>query len=267
MVRAWDQDLGQRDTMNNGTAATFVELADCDIEKAFDDEPLQKAQEEQRCEALNLEVRYKRVDWGSLNSIMALHCLSFLTDEVPSLVKEHNFIQLRFRTTMAVHHMQKECKTTLHPLATSGYNEGNTAENAKVLYDLLVNQLNLPKEEVEKLLVIIGGDQSTVKKLCTLKKFLATCPRGYAQYGWVLPLIQLWHMGWANLARVISTHWGISQEDVLSSFCSTNILLRRKVKDEKWPNFYPAQHLVFDTLKIDILDCWRCAIYLVCVTE
>jgi hypothetical protein len=171
---------------------------------------------------------------------MVLHCLSFLAYEVPSLAKECDPIQLQFRSTMAVHHMQRERKTTLHPLATSGYNEGNTAENAKVLYDLLVNHLNLPKEEVEKSLVISGGNQSTVEKLCTLKKFLATCPHGYAQYGWVLPLIQLWHMGWADLERVISTHWGTSQEDDLSSFCSTNVLLGRKVKDEKQPNFYPA---------------------------
>jgi len=36
MARAWDPDLGQKDTIQNGTAATFVELADCDLGKAFD---------------------------------------------------------------------------------------------------------------------------------------------------------------------------------------------------------------------------------------
>ncbi|KAI0043311.1 hypothetical protein FA95DRAFT_411632 [Auriscalpium vulgare] len=115
----------------------------------------------------------------------------------------------------------------------------------------------MPKEEVEKLMVIVGGDQSTVEKLRTLKKFMASCPHGYSRYGWVLPLIQLWHMGWADLERVLSTHWGESAADDLSSFKSTNIILGRKVKDVKRPDFYPAQHLVFDNLKVEILECWR----------
>ncbi|TFY76680.1 hypothetical protein EWM64_g7330 [Hericium alpestre] len=31
----------------------------------------------------------------------------------------------------------------------------------------------------------------------------------------------------------------------------------RNVKNIKRPDYYPAQHLVFDTLKVEILDCWR----------
>ncbi|KAF5386775.1 hypothetical protein D9615_001662 [Tricholomella constricta] len=257
MARAWTPDLGQRDTILNGTAATFVLLEDCDVELAFDVDKLRKAQEEERRKGLNLEVLYKRIDWNKFNAIMALHCLDFLLEEVPELAHHRDFVKLRFRTTMAVHRMRRGRKTTIHPLATSDFNEGNTAENAKVLYDLLVNQLNMPKEEVEKLLVIVGGDQSTVEKLRTLKKFLASCPHGYTQYGWVLPLIQLWHMGWADLERIINTHWGSTQTDDLSSFCSTNVLLGRKVKDIKRPDYYPAQHLVYDVLRADILDCWK----------
>jgi len=153
--------------------------------------------------------------------------------------------------------MKRGCKTELYPLMTLDLNEGNTKQNAKVLYDLLVNQLKLPKEEVEKLLVIIGGDQSTVEKLRTLKKFLADYLHGYHQYGWLLPLIQLWHMGWADLEHVLKTHWGGSASDDLLGFCATNILLGRKVKDTKRPDYYPAQHLIFDNLKAEILDCWK----------
>jgi hypothetical protein len=255
MARAWDPDLGRKDKMNNGTAATYIELEDCNVQEALNPEPLQKARQEERRKALNLEVLYKRVDWTKLDSVMALHCLSMLVQEVPSLAEHQDFVRLRFETAMAIHRMKRGRKTKLHPLATSDLNEGNTEQNARVLYDLLVNQLNLPKEEVERLLVIVGGDQSTVEKLRTLKKFLADCTHGYHRYGWVLPLIQLWHMGWADLERILKTHWGLA--DDLSGFCATNILLGRKVKNTERPDYYPAQHLVFDNLKAEVLDCWR----------
>ncbi|KAI0065339.1 hypothetical protein BV25DRAFT_1836202 [Artomyces pyxidatus] len=192
-----------------------------------------------------------------LNNVFALHCVQILVQDVESLAEHRSYIQHRFQTSVAVHCMRKGRATSLHPLATSDFNEGNTAENAKVLDDLLINQLALSKEEVEKMLVVVGGNQSTVEKLRTLKKFLASCPHGYSRYGWVLPLIQLWHMGWADLERVLSTHWGVSQGNDLSSFSSVNNILGRKVKDVKRPDYYPALHLVVDTLRVDVLDCWR----------
>jgi hypothetical protein len=67
-------------------------------------------------------------------------------------------------------------------------------------------------------------------------------------------------MGWAALECVLSTHWGSdSKDDVgdISTFWMTNILLRHKVKDMKCPDYYPAQALIFDNLKLEILDCWK----------
>ena len=43
MARAWDPDLGRKDKMNNGTAATYIELEDCNVQEALNPEPLQKA--------------------------------------------------------------------------------------------------------------------------------------------------------------------------------------------------------------------------------
>lgn len=76
--------------------------------------------------------------------------------------------------------MRRGRKTKLHPLKTSDFNEGVTTENAKILEDLLISQLGMPKDEVKKMMVIVGGDQSTVEKLRTLKKFMASCPHGYS---------------------------------------------------------------------------------------
>ncbi|GBE80138.1 hypothetical protein SCP_0213410 [Sparassis crispa] len=257
MSRAWDLDLGQKDTIHNGTAATFVELDDCDVTKAFDVNRLHHAQQAERRKDLNLETLYKWVDWERLNATITTHILSFLVEAVPALAVHHEMVQLQLKTTLMVHRMRTGRQTGVHPLTTSNHNEGNTAENAKVLEDLLMDQLQMSKEEVEKGLILVGSDQSTVKKLRTLKKYVATCLHGYSRHGWVLPLIQLWHMGWADLEHILSTHWGTSTADDLSSFRAANVLLGRKVKDQKRPDYYPTQHLVFDMLKAEILDCWR----------
>ncbi|GBE85253.1 hypothetical protein SCP_0704400 [Sparassis crispa] len=257
MKRAWDPDLGQKDAIHNGTAATYVELEDCDVEKAFDVKALRESQQQERRKQLDLGVLYKRINWMKLNATMATHILAILIEAIPALSVHLPLLRIRFETTLMIHRMRKGRKTGLYPMATSDYNEGNTAENAKVLEDLLVEQLGMPKEEIEKMLVIIGGDQSTVEKLQTLKRYVTTCPHGYSRHGWVLPLIQLWHMGWADLERVLNTHWGVSTADDLSSFRSANVLLGRKVKDQRRPDYYPTQRLIFDTLRAEVLDCWR----------
>lgn len=261
MQRAWDPDLGTKDRVQNGTAHTMVELDDIpDVKKAFDPAPLHDAQEREARRGLNADVLFNRVKLGHLEDVFALHALSILVTATPSLVSQKEAIRIRWLEKLAVHRMRRGRKTDLHPLETSDFNEGITAENIKILEDLLINQLGMPKDEVEKMMVIVGGDQSTVEKLRTLKKFMASCPHGYSRYGWVLPLIQLWHMGWADLERILNTHWGKGAED-LSGFCGINELLSRKVKDEKRPDYYPALHLVFDTLRADVLACWRSAFF------
>jgi hypothetical protein len=262
MRRAWDPDLGERDTIDNGTAATYVQLADCDVEKAFDPSVLKDAQDQRGREKLDCDVLFNRINMPELNSVMALHCLSFLVQETSVLEHHKDFINLRFQTTHSSHRMQKGRQTVVHPLATSDHDEGSTEGNRKVLDDLLLNQLKMEKGEIDRLMILVGGDQSTVEKIRTLKKFLESCPHGYSRYGWVLPLIQLWHMGWADLERVLSTHWGKTsgnngEHGDMSSFYFTNVILKRKIKDVKRPDFYPTQAFIFDNLKVEILDCWK----------
>lgn len=258
MRRVWDPELGEQDTIDSGTAATFVIVEDCgDPQKAFDIKSFEQARTEQRRRALDYKVLHRRVDWDHLKSVIAVHVVSFLVQEVPTLTLFQANLNDLLRTDLAKHRMRKGRQTTAYPLATSDYDEGSTAGNQKVLDDLILRQLGLAKEEVTKLLKIVGGDQSTIEKIRTLKKFLDSCPHGYARYGWALPLIQLWHMGWADLERILSTHWGKSTLSDISSFAFVNERLGRKVKNVRRPDYYPAQALVFDTLRAEILDCWR----------
>ncbi|KIP02292.1 hypothetical protein PHLGIDRAFT_79355, partial [Phlebiopsis gigantea 11061_1 CR5-6] len=155
--------------------------------------------------------------------------------------------------------MKKGRQTTIYPLGTTDYEEGSASGNQKVLNHLMLQELGFSEEEAAKLLVIIGGDQATVEKVRILKKFAASCPHGYNRYEWVLPLIQLWHMGWSDLERILDTHWGKDITDV-STLAFVNETLGRKVKNVKRPDFYSAQSLVMDNLRAEVGNLWRYAV-------
>lgn len=262
MRRAWDPEIGQKDTVLNGTAATMVELEDCDVEKALDPKVLRDSQAKGDRKKLDINVLENRIDFPKLHKVFAQHSLVFLVDAVPSLKHHRKFLDLRFHTTLAEHRMRHGRKTTMHPLQTTDINEGTTGGQRQAIEDLGLRQLGLSEEEIEKALLILGGDQSTVEKIRTLKRFLSDCTHGYSEFRWALPLIQLWHMGWADLERVLNTHWGPESGDTLgdlSTFQAVNELLGRKVKDIARPDYYPAQQLIFDNLQIEVLDCWKYA--------
>src|SRR6202011_1270562 len=89
------------------------------------------------------------------------------TQTVPSLAIHREFINERFRTTLQSHCMKPGWKSKIHPLQTSGINEGKTRGQINVIDDLGLQQLKLTAAELEKLLLILGGDQSTVEKIRT----------------------------------------------------------------------------------------------------
>ena len=270
MQRAWDPELGQKDTVLSGTEATFVEIEDCNVKKALDPDALKETCAKGDRAKLNVKVLENHIDFRKLYAVFALHCLKFLVDEVPSLTGHRTFINERFRTTLQSHQMKPGRKSKIHPLQTTNINEGTTGGQKNVIDDLGLRQLKLTAEELQKLLLILGGDQSTVEKIRTLKRFLADCNHGYSQYNWVLPLIQLWHMGWADLEHILSTHWGPESGDAagdISTLRAVNILLGRKVKDTKRPDYYPAQSLIFDSLKLEVLDCWRSVLTMMAIVS
>jgi hypothetical protein len=85
MWRAWDPELGQKDNVLNGTAATLVEIEDCDVKKALGPHALKEAIAKGGRANLNIDVLRDRVDFAKLHSIFALHSLKFLVDNVDCL--------------------------------------------------------------------------------------------------------------------------------------------------------------------------------------
>jgi hypothetical protein len=106
MQQAWDPELGQKDTVLNGTTATLVEIEDCDVEKALDPQALKDSITKGGRDNLNIDVLHDWVDFHKLHSIFALHSLKFLVDEVEGLAVHQQFITIRFRTTLQGHQMR-----------------------------------------------------------------------------------------------------------------------------------------------------------------
>ncbi|KAI0702349.1 hypothetical protein BC835DRAFT_1303523 [Cytidiella melzeri] len=246
----YDGELGERDMMNSGTASAYVVVEDCDPARAFDVHVLEEARAKQQRKELSVAL---------LHNVMTVHVASHVIQEVPCLSPLQEHLNRQLCVDLAKHCMRDGRRTEVYPLASSKHDEGSTRGNRDVIDDLMLKQLGLEKDEAAKVLTIVTGDQSTIEKICHLKKLLDSCPHGYDRYGWVLPIIQLWHMGWADLERILATHWGPKSgfEDYISTLACVNELLGCKVKNVKRPDYYPAQALVFDTLRVEIINCWR----------
>ena len=155
---------------------------------------------------------------------------------------------------MKVECMRAGRRTEVHPLSTSDHNEGTVDGNRDVLDSIFLRQLNLTDAEMIDRLYLV--DLATIERLRRLLLLSRDCPHGYAAYDWLLPLVQLWHMMWADLARIIGTHWGTDNREGMT-FQAASVLLERNVKRVLRPDFYPAQRLIFDTLRGEVLDCFR----------
>ncbi|KAG8730374.1 hypothetical protein FRC11_006856 [Ceratobasidium sp. 423] len=64
-------------------------------------------------------------------------------------------------------------------------------------------------------------------------------------------------MGWADLSRIINTHWGKPASPDPSSLWHNATLLSSKVKPGARPDYYSSLALALNTLEADVLDCWR----------
>lgn len=108
--RVWDNELGERDVMNSGTAAIFVVVEDCDP-SAFDMKQLESARAKQLRRQLNVDVLERRVDWSHLRNVMAVHVVSFLVQAIPRLSPLQQMLNNRLRTNLAKHRMRDGRRT------------------------------------------------------------------------------------------------------------------------------------------------------------
>jgi len=248
-----------RSKLLSGTASTLYLIEDGDL-AAVNPAVVRSARQSRSREGMTpqylLEAATKHEE--QLINLMALHVLSFLLQSDASFNQHQPLLRTKLEAAK-VECMRQGRRTVVHPLSTTDDDEGTVTGNRDVLDDIFLRQLNLDKNVIEEHVYLVGGDLATIERIRKLQSLLLDCPHGYARYDWVLPLVQLWHMGWADLARIIATHWGKDNREGFT-LQAMNVSLGRNVKKVLRPDYYPAQKLVFDTLYGEVIDCFRCVV-------
>lgn len=258
--RIWQPKLGQTWEQLNGTAPTVVATDETDF-SILDPLPVEDARRKKKRLALTAEGLRESIDLPHQRRVMACHCLLFLCSWVGTNLRDVEMRTLElFRTALAKRRVPAGRKSAVYPLGTSAFNEATTRGTQDVIDDIFLKQLARTPDELISKLQVVGGDQLTVARLRSLQGYMATCPHGYPALKWPLVLVLVWHMGWADLARLIQTHYGRGAGGDPSALHHINVLLKRRVKDEDRPDFYPALRLVSETLKADTLNCWMLAL-------
>ncbi|CUA74737.1 Transmembrane protein 245 [Mus musculus] [Rhizoctonia solani] len=254
----WNPRLGQQDIMMSGAASTLIEMRGVPP-GAFNPQPYLDSRKQNLRSQLTPNMLWSRINQPHLGSVLALHCVNILASHCSSLSESGilSYVTNELRTTYALHRMEENTITQAHTLSSTALEQGSAEGNGNNLREILLNELKLPPELVAAILIIITGDLGTVEKLRALIALESSCKHGFSSFSWVLPLVQLWHMGWADLARLISTHWGQPATKDPSNLWHKCALLGRNVKPAERPDYYSAQALILDVLEADVLDCWR----------
>ncbi|EJD47521.1 hypothetical protein AURDEDRAFT_163392, partial [Auricularia subglabra TFB-10046 SS5] len=194
-------------------------------------------------QALTVDKCYQLIDWKHLRDLKAHHCLLFLVSWDTRLQQYKERIHAAFRTLLAKRRIPRGRRTRLYTLGTSNDNEATTRSTKNVFDDIFIKQLQLDPAEVARKLRFVCGDQLTAERARTMLKYNSSCTHDYYSY--------------ASWAEIMALWWHMAASGDPSAVSHVNVLLKRHVKDVDRPDYYPALRLVSQTLKADVLDCWR----------
>ncbi|KIJ10718.1 hypothetical protein PAXINDRAFT_16329 [Paxillus involutus ATCC 200175] len=164
------------------------------------------------------------VSWMDLNhfeDVLTLQWLRVLADYIPELyhLKEH--VSMLYRTHVSKIPLPPKA-TKMHPLATSSKNETVTTELKDALIDFFSQIDSFESGEI------------------------------------IESTLEWWHLHWTDLSRIFETHWGdlLGRDPSTLGYGATKIG-RLKPPNLKKVDFYPGAELVYLTLDVHMLDCWR----------
>ncbi|KIJ64811.1 hypothetical protein HYDPIDRAFT_111412 [Hydnomerulius pinastri MD-312] len=250
-----DPRIGRENTMNIGIAATYFEADDVNP-KAYD------LADKRRLLALNQRQNvqvYDFVSWMDLDhfdTVLSLQWLRVLADYIPELHKLKEHVSLLYRTRAAKIPLPVK-PTKIHPLATSSKNENVTTELKDALVDFF-GQIGQLHGDYSQRLLLVGGDGLTYERHLQLKKYLQFHDDAFESCEFIETALEWWHLGWTDLSRICETHWGdpLTRDPSTLGHSATKIG-RRTPSNLKKVDYYPSAELVYTTLDIRILDCWR----------
>lgn len=253
--KVWNPSLGQQNRMDSATAATLIEQEDVDP-AAYDGRVYEERRRNIPLHEITVDKIIDDIDNNHLDEVVTGNFLQIIIHQFP-------FLEAKFgrdaQDYLNVKHRKNPAPlrpTKYHAMQTTGYNEATIVGNRSVVRDLVTRQLGITPHELEGRLFPFSGDQSTIASLRTLKHQTNLGGTWFSSHRWVLPIIELWHMGVAHLKGIFQNHWAadIVKGDGGLRFIASS--LRRKINIENF-DFYPGDRLAGAALTTMLLHHFR----------
>lgn len=260
MRRSWQQTVHHRDELQNGTAATFIQLEGV-RSGALRSQPLiDNLKKQHRLnKPLTVDALLDDIDWNHVNGIGAATVLRVWVKHLPGLRRFKSKVQELFAKDLAVRRLKLR-KSTVLPMRPTAIDESISAGILSVLHNLVLQQLDVHPEWLDKWLVFVCGDQMTIDRLRKTKLYSAKTNTPYDRHDWVLPVIQLWHLKWNWMKAIFCLHWTKEfGKDAYGLRHDVHVLRREKFNSEKC-DFYQGHHIIEDRFEAMILEALRCVI-------
>lgn len=252
--KVWRHQLGLKDSVKSGTAATAVVLEDVEP-GAFDAAPYYERVHQGLRQQLSVQTLVDDIRQDHLSNVAAANIAFILTKYIPSLRRHRPFVNHLITERFAIHRLRLR-KSRYYPMSTSGLDEATTAGNIKILFDLVVNQMKLVPSSLHRRLILVCGDLMTINRLRTVKAYTKANISEYDKHSWVLPMAQLWHLKWAFLKGIIKCHWAPQSGKQIFGLRRDAEALGRSINPKKC-DFYPTHRLVEVVYESMVLHCTR----------
>lgn len=241
---AWNQSVVNKNRMRTGTASTVLVMEDI-LEGAMD--PTELTKRLHLRSKLSFEDLVKDLDHDHIQGIGEATLLSIWAKYIPCLEEFSPAVRKRFIEDLKKHPLRLR-QSQYYPLETSDIDESTTSGAKAVLGDI-ASQLGLGEKDFNKLLIPVAGDLLTIDRIKKLQAYTATDTTIHNRHTWALPWMQLWHMKWAALRTIFSTHWSGMTGKVLCGLEADRDTLGRKNINPKKCDFYSHSDLIFDTFE------------------
>ncbi|KAF8302082.1 hypothetical protein DL93DRAFT_500602 [Clavulina sp. PMI_390] len=245
--RDWHSSLGSKNHLESGTAATCI-IQENVPGGAFQGPPCYTRPPVPPQEDITFDTLCNEINEVHLEETGVVVILRSLFDRLPYLARRHPDLLGQFLDHRIAKHKLALRKTAYYPMECSNADESTTAGNLEVMNDI-ARQLGIQDEEfdLKRPIITVSGDQMSVARLRSVK-YATQFNRSWSQAKrWVFPLIELWHMRYAYLHGIFSSHWSSATMSGDTGLRSWAEKLNRHINPLKL-DFYPADRLA-TTLK------------------
>ncbi|KAJ7206105.1 hypothetical protein GGX14DRAFT_644132 [Mycena pura] len=253
----YEQGIGRQNELKVGTAATCIELDECEP-GTFDAKDYQARVAKNERATLTTDGLFDDLDWEHIHRVMPLHWARVLAEFSPHFLPLLSEIAARFRSApIAKRRMREGRKSRGQPVGTNSEHSTETQGMERALADF-ARQIGLNPEQLKDFLFWIRGDGASYANVLRLTKYCA--PLGTFSNRISTP--EIWHTGATDLNSTAANHYGPATSPNPSSLskCSNAAGLKRP-SNIKSVDYYPTVRN-FELIWIaHVLDCWRLRVF------